>query len=114
MSALSDDRFVPERQRHHEVVQSGCSCRESHVGSRRGRTAVSDVLQNGRIEGNRFLLDEPHVAPQVVERERSQIATVEEHQTAVGIGEPQRARSAMVDLPLPLTPTIATIPPAPR
>src|SRR4029079_7029304 len=87
-AALADDSCVTVRQAVDERVESGRACRIADLVVGGVRPGVADVLRDRGVKPERLLVDEHHVAPQILEREVANIVAIHCHRSLVWIEQP--------------------------
>jgi hypothetical protein len=109
-AALADPRVEAHRQALDDRVDTRGAAGRGDCVVARARLSHRDVVADSPVEHGRLLIDPGDRAPQVVDRERADVSAVDCDRAGVGVVEPGSNR-ASVDLPEPLSPTIASVEP---
>ena len=92
LSALPDHRVVPIAEPVDELVGVGHPRRLHDLAPTGARTAVGNVLPDGRVEEHRILLHETHLVAQRLERVAPHVAAVDGEPAAPQVVQPRDER----------------------
>ena len=110
VAALADHRVVPFGELPDEDVGAGGLGGGDDLFAAGVGSPVGDVVPNGDREEERLVEDDADVAPQAGQGQVPDVLIVDEDGSVAHVVEAGESR-AMVDLPLPVRPTRATVSP---